>query len=368
MVFTNVNVDGKKALDADQLIRRILWGKVFFDIDDKTHILRSLSTKEQNYIDYVYSNELDKARDSSINLISDNELKVIYHRDGLWTYDDEKAIDKFKKEINTLETQKAGVKVTAKNKIAINKINRKIKALERILNDLTNKKYDLFKESAESRADEQTKRWLAFFTLENIDETATYKSFEDFEQTTDLSLVIRIVNKYYSSCFLDQETIRWVARNGSWRYKWQMAKEDVNGLFNRSVTDLTFDQSNLIYWSQAYDIVYSSYERPPKRIIENDQLLDNWFEEQGNKSEKDTLEKYHNFNQTIPAGKVGNAELFIMAGSQEEADEINSLNSAGAKVKKQIEKKKLQAAGGKPISEVDLRKKDLLMQARANAK
>ncbi len=359
-----------KEQDIQQLIDKILWGKVYFDINGKDHILRSLSTKEQNYINYLYNKELDKALYGRFNLISENELKVLYADSDLllWNSDSEKAIIKAKEELKSLEIQKAGIKVTAKTKIQVNKIKRRITAIDKVLSDLLNRKYELFKESAEARADEQTKRWIAFSIFENINETPVYSNFNTFECITDLSLVIKIINKYYSGCFLDNKTIRLIARSPLWRFRWEAGKEDIIALFGKGIYDLTFDQNNLLYWSQAYDIVYSSMDRPPKRIIENDYLLDRWFDDQGKKAEKSVVDKHYKTDKPIPHGKVGNQDLFIMAKDKDEAAEIQSLNDAAAQIKLKKEAKKLKAADGKMISEVELRKKNLLMQARQKSR
>ena len=53
-------LNNEKDFDIDKLIRRILWGKIYFDIKDKTFLLRHLSIKEQNYLDYIYDKELEK--------------------------------------------------------------------------------------------------------------------------------------------------------------------------------------------------------------------------------------------------------------------------------------------------------------------
>lgn len=360
------SLNNEKDFDIDKLIRKVLWGKIYFDIKNKTFLLRHLSIKEQNYLDYMYEKELEKLLAYPYELISESEMRINLIPDKIWTIDNEKAIDKLKKEIKASESELSSIKVTAKTKIQHNKLKRKIKLLNNVLDELIIKKYDLFNNTAESKTDEMIKRLTAYFVLENEQEQSIWKSFEDFESNTNFEIVNIIINKYYSSCFLDEKTIRIIARHPVWRYRWQASKENPIALFGKSIYDLTFDQNNLIYWSQAYDIIYGSIDRPTKRIIENDKLCDIWFEDQGKKAEKSATDKQWNMDKALPAGKVGNQDLFIMAKNEEEAKEIQSLNDVGAQIKIQSERKKIQKADGKIISEVELRKRDLLMQARQN--
>ncbi|MGE4412481.1 MAG: hypothetical protein AB7E45_02130 [Candidatus Caldatribacteriota bacterium] len=36
----------------------------------------------------------------------------------------------------------------------------------------------------------------------------------------------------------------------------------------------------MVYWSSLYDSVYNSIDRPPQWVIDDDDLLDKWLEEQ----------------------------------------------------------------------------------------
>lgn len=348
----------------EKLINKILWGKTYFQIMGKILILRSLTIKEQNYIDFIYEEELDKALNGEFKLISEEDLRVIHEKDGVWTLENDKEVEKLRLEIKSLESEKARLRVTAKTTIIINKIKRRITFLTEALNKGVMRKYSLFSDTAEARADEESKRRMVYYILEDGNDQPIFKSFEEFEEKVNSFILNQIITKYYTACFLDQKTIRWVARNPTWRYRWTMGKNDSISLFGKNIPDLTSDQSNLVYWSQVYDNVYGAYERPPQRIIDNDVLLDKWFEDQSRKAEKEALAKHYNLDdKSIPAGKVGKTEMFIMAHSPEEAAEIQSLNDDMTQVKIKKEAKKIQESN-KPLTEAELRKDDLILQAR----
>lgn len=353
--------DTSENINIEKLIRKIMWGKSIVTIDGNTYILRQLSVKEQNYIDYLYDKELEES--AKLDLITEAELKQIFHNDASWTHDDEVAIQTFKKEIQKCEIEKAGIRKSAKTMIYLKKLNKKIGKITEQLNKLLNTRFSLFKDSAESRAEELSRKLTAFYCLQDIDENQNWKTIEQFNDCTDLLFVNNIIMKYFSTCFLDITTIRLIARNPVWRYKWDMCKNNVRDLFGCSMYDLSYDQNNLVYWSQVYDSVYGAYERPPRSVINNDAALDGWLEDQGKKSESNSVASHYGATKGVPHGKVGKQELFVVAQDTEEAEEIQDLNDMTTRIRMKSEEKKIKNSD-EVMSEAKLRKGDLAMQAR----
>ena len=62
-----------------------------------------------------------------------------------------------------------------------------------------------------------------------------------------------------------------------------MAYKTSGDLFGKPLMELTNDQDSLVYWSQVYDVAYESMDRPEQSIIDDDEALDKWFEEQAKK-------------------------------------------------------------------------------------
>jgi hypothetical protein len=75
-----------------------------------------------------------------------------------------------------------------------------------------------------------------------------------------------------------------------------------------------------------YDSVYEHPESPNDKIIEDDDCLDGWFIDQRRKNEK--IKKENEINGMLGNEKIAKAgEVFIVAGSREEADAIHGINS-----------------------------------------
>lgn len=49
-------------------------------------------------------------------------------------------------------------------------------------------------------------------------------------------------------------------------------------MFPRSVSEWTINQVKFCDWMQFYDQIYQSEDRPDDKIIEDNDLVDNWFE------------------------------------------------------------------------------------------
>ncbi len=354
------------SVDINKLLERISWGKLFINFGKRDFILRSLTIKEQNHIDFIYKKALDEA--ASLELLFEHELAKIYYKAGDWSREKEQAIAKARKEIQEVESQKAGLKLTAANKLIISKADRKIRKIEKLLNDLLSKRNELFQHSAESYADQMSKSYQAFYILQNTDGGQYWPTIDNFEHETNLNFIYEIIYSYYNKCFLDEKTIREVARNGNWRFQWAMCKNDPVSLFGSKMYNLTYDQKNLIYWSQVYDMVYESMDRPPDTIINDDKKLDNWLKQQSKKARREATEKHHGLDkQQIKPGKVGTQELFLMAKDNDEAKDIQELNSDYENLKRQKERERM-AKSNRPLTELELRKRDLMLQARAQRK
>ena len=114
-----------------------------------------------------------------------------------------------------------------------------------------------------------------------------------------------------------------------------------------------------------YDNVYEHPERPSEEVINDDLMLDGWFalkkreaeQERNKKAADDLLDKKSK-------GKGSNAgELFVVAGSKDEANKISGLNDMGTKMKLKQRQQQL----GKDGSIEEQNFKDVKMDLRSEA-
>lgn len=177
--------------------------------------------------------------------------------------------------------------------------------------------------------------------------------------TLDDKVASFLVNKVYFDDVIDTITIRELARSDPWRNTWVSATK-VSNLFSRALVDLTEVQKDLVTWSMIYDSVYESMETPGEDVINNDALLDAWFEQQ-HKKRQDSRNKDSFITNN---DKIKNSqEISIMVDSPEDAQKVYNLNDRMST--QQLEANFAKIALEKEVKEINLpgKRKELLMQA-----
>lgn len=71
-----------------------------------------------------------------------------------------------------------------------------------------------------------------------------------------------------------------------WRARWKASTKTGSPLFDGATTDWNINQVALSFWSSFYDNIYEHPDRPEQKIIENDDLLDKWVQDQAKKMEE----------------------------------------------------------------------------------
>jgi hypothetical protein len=121
---------------------------------------------------------------------------------------------------------------------------------------------------------------------------------------------------------IDISTYRAIARSDQWRNYWSANKDNI---FDKATVNWTDEQKTLVVLTKMYDGAYEHPECPPDHVISDDDMFDGWMIHQRRENEK-TRNK--NRTEKILEGKKLDkaGEVFIMAGSQEEAQNIYDLN------------------------------------------
>lgn len=86
--------------------------------------------------------------------------------------------------------------------------------------------------------------------------------------------------------------MRYLARGSGrvgaeWRSLWEVAKATNTPIFDGPIIDWDINKRALCWWSEFYDKVFDHPERPDRYIIEDNDSLDEWIEQQHKKSEEE---------------------------------------------------------------------------------
>tara|TARA_R110000824_G_scaffold169785_7_gene346935 strand:- start:541 stop:1569 length:1029 start_codon:yes stop_codon:yes gene_type:complete len=315
----------------EYLVSQIVYGAKIIEFKDKTLIIQP-PTIEQKYLSNRFFRKVyDEALLSGV--YTRNEMLEIMKEQEVWSDEHEKQID-----INTTRIEDAKIKIY---KSFFNPARRE--AAREELEEIKRRQYSLLEikhgnnqNDCEGVATFARWNWIIENTTYNQD--GTKYDFSDYGISTIL--------RRYNSSGLEIEQFRELARNDPWRSMWSIGQSP-ESLFNRRTSELSSDQQNIMSWSRLYDTIGESHESPSDKIIEDDDAIDGWLIQERRKREKESNKyKLDGYDD-----KHGNAdEVYIMASSQEEIDEVYDLNDPEGRMKVKGRQRQVAAAGEEGVS------------------
>jgi hypothetical protein len=321
--------------ELEKVLDRIAWGKRFVRINDgsgnqRLLMLKSLDLRDRNFIAFIYDEMLKEALDSGV--LSDSELKKELELRYLWGPPQEEELEKYNDQLKKLRE----MLVQARDGREKRRTQKAIEITEKKANALRGDKVSKFSPSAEKYA-EVWRMYAIIFSMTYTDtEDRLWLTWEDFRNECDIDLIGNIVQEINKQRAATEKEIRKLARSGLWRTLWSVGKS--SDLFGKPIIYLDSEQHALVYWSQVYDSVYEAYERPADDIINDDEKLDKWFEDQAKKKK---LEKKKKAGEPFGITKniARHGEVFIVvnkdinpnAPTLEEVSAQNSVSTQGWK-------------------------------------
>lgn len=336
-------------IDIEQTINTISWGGTFARIEDafgRQHIvnLRAPSLQDRQLISFIYDEALRKARADGVFTFA--ELAVIYRGKHLWTEQDDARIETLRTQLKEHEGSQSRIAAFI------------ISTIEKELDALLRRKYDLFQASAEKHAEAARSAAVVYASTYREDGTKWWPTWAVFETEIDNDFIANIAAALHNVVNVSTKELRLIARSPHWRFQWNAAK-NIGELFGRPIVELSPEQQALLYWSQVYDNVYESMERPDDSIINDDARLDEWFENQDRKRKVEQVAQGKKHNPLSVSPKVGrHGEIFIVANPAvnpvaPSIQDIEGLNDSITRKFKQAEREKIKAAG--QLRETELR-------------
>jgi hypothetical protein len=144
-------------------------------------------------------------------------------------------------------------------------------------------------------------------------------------ESVDFSLFNSLSSIIYNNV-IPIDVFRLIARSESWRNYWSANKDYI---FDKPTLEWSDEQKTLVIITKMYDNAYEHPECPSDKVIEDDDMFDGWMISQKRDSEK---EKKKKTTEKMLGDKLNKAgEVFLVAGSTEEAKDIYDLNDPAAR-------------------------------------
>ncbi len=344
-----------------QNLDKILWGKSIVLIKDKslqesTFILRSLTIAESNFIHHIYEREFQSGIDSGI--MTDKELDKLYSDNRIWTEADDAEIRILDKKNTLIRSQ---IKDSEFFPVKQKQLRKKLIENEQTISDRNKIKQQLFNCSAETRAMEISRRYMVMMSTEDMNGDQLWENESNFLKECDIDLIFSLALAYYNHNMFPESEVREMARSGQWRFKWNASKNGID-LFGKPISEWSEMQNSLVYWSQFYDYVFESPDRPSQLIIDDDDSCDAWVNDQlKNKKFGNNKDSSRQPQNTQRKGRTTGAtqEQFIMVDEQDKdtVQRVQQMNTSDVRKKLQSENERIKKSG-KRMTEWQLRGKE----------
>jgi len=328
------------------LVSMIRSGKVFVTHNNIELEICPLTLDQSFKSCQIYQKAYDKAYSEDIMTEEDMDRWMLENE--LWTLHDDKRQEGLKKDIEKLKIE---IYNARDNTMLANNLRKYIRTGESQLTSHLNKKYIYHQNTCEGIAATERLTWI-------IKNTTYFNGkLYNFEEVS-----LQYVIDEWQSHFISESKSRELARNDPWKSLWITRENSGSQLFaNPPNTELTYNQKNILIWSQMYDNIQESMECPNKEVIEDDDMLDGWFIIQHQKREKERSEK--EFENNTNNEKIKNASEVFVVSTKERAEKINNMNDIGAKIVKQQRKVALDHYGSLEEQNLPDQRRNIQMMA-----
>ena len=336
-----------KIHEREYFISRVRSG--IYDIKQGGMTLRIVSpTIEDEYaISLAYMKSYERALEAE--LMTEDEMLDWMRSRRLWTEDDDTKITAIEKDLERLKVEIFNARFHSEKR---EHIRRYIRAAEKALGQQLDKKNSNKQNTCEGIA--SLEKSLAFI------KRCTFVGGEpcDFE-----AIDINNVLYEFNDMILSEKDVRDLARNEPWRSLWLIKESYDLKLFANQDRELSIDQKNVVVWSRMYDNIQESMDCPTDDVINDDDLLDGWFIIQRKKQEQAKAES--ELESRVSNEKIADSdEVFIMAQTPEDAENINSVNSYHSQMVKKERQSVIEAKG--EARDLDFRDQQLKVNQMSN--
>lgn len=294
-------------------------------------VIKPLTIEQSVEAAKVYGDSFDTSLHEGV-MTEDQMIKWMIQQ-GLWHKADDNELEKIDRAIDDAKVEMFK-NYTDKDKVKTLRVV--LRALIKTKIEKISYKNSYFSNTCEGIAALQKTSWII--------KNSTYldDTLYDFEEHD----VTSVINAWQQTNMSDSQ-IRELARNEPWRSLWSMRESAGIKLFiNKDFQELTNNQKSLIVWSQLYDNIRESMDVPPEEVIEDDDMLDGWFIEQGRKRKREVKKKH--LEDSLTNKDIANKdEVYVMSKKDDSSgiQDIYDMNEATSRWVISERDKQIQSEG-----------------------
>lgn len=353
-IFTLDKKELNESRDTLEVFNEIISGQRYINMDEEVFIFKDppisvlTSLKQNQYLDEIscvkegFFTEEEEAK----------ELKVR----GIWDNIKQSKLDNAYEDLKKINASISQLKFKSSSKKQQQMIRSSI---ENMIESFEKKKRTFFFQTAKYQSELRLQYKILQKSLYKSEDCLYWETWDDFDSETNIKFISDLMVEIFSRRLISEKEIRKVARSEPWRSMWRISTKTGNSLFNKSISEYTSNQKDLCYWSLVYDNVYENPDCPDDSIVEDDDALNSWFENQAlkRKSEKKQTSSVSNNS------KINNSsEIFVFSETVDDAKEVYNLNAEDAKAKFDHRVKEIKQKGSVKEGELSDVKKDLRIQ------
>lgn len=311
-------------------ITNILAGFTGFFLDECMYLIGPIDIKQKYFINKIYVKTIEDAEDLGMMTFDDiiNYMKSV----ELWSNTKDEEIKSLGKEIENL---KVNLYKNRKQNNKIKEIRNIIKFKVNRLDKLFDQKFSLHYTTSTGFAAIVKNNYEIAYSL--YDEQFQLLWKDDSFLQESYTLINHAQDCSYKNKLSDTE-YRSLVRSNEWTFLWNTSKLNLLPVNSANWTD---EQHRLVSWSKMYDNIHEHPECPDKEVIEDDDMLDGWMLIQHRDSKKENTESMISNNPKIS----GADEVYIVAKSKEEVDDIHALNDPVSQAMKRSREKQVREQG-----------------------
>lgn len=251
-------------------------------------------------------------------LTEDNIVDTLVNL-GMWDYSGDNQLKNLEKQMDDI---KVDLYQNFLNPNKIKSLRRNLANVKHTYNQLFEIRHSFDHITAQGFASIIKNHYILMHSLFNEHNKLLFTSLNDIDIKT-----FEIFSNIIAQNTISIESYRKIARSDIWRNYWSANSDN---LFDKSTVNWTDEQKTLVVLTRMYDSAYQHPECPQDNVFEDDDMFDGWmiFQRRENEKAKNKIrtEKLLEGKNLDKAG-----EIFVMAHSKQEAQNIYDLNDNTSK-------------------------------------